>query len=468
MAQDSAFWDGSSTGHAASTDVWSAPYSSLEYSDIYSKLLGSNVAKGFVIPGYNNNLAITANSPAAMNVLAATGGLFIRGKIYENTAQQTLTIGAADATNPRIDRIVARITFASQTVELAVLAGTPAATPALPSLTQNATTYEISLAYVWVAALAASIAATEVHDERLFATNLEALLSTALQTNLLTNSEFMAFSRLATGGSFAGASAGAPDGGWTIVGTVTTWASLTKPAQMSRGRAVKITAGAGTSGMQQIVRVRASTVYAIKGLIQVTAGDVGSVVVTTNSASPGTVTKLIRRTGAWVEYYIYYTTEADASTLTLQLLCNSNTDIVDFGQWLIIEGFNTGPFRQIHETVIFDQLLNDSDFDLDTFATDGTTVIDLDSDYQGIVLPSTRAVLLFIHLQNNGTSTSTFKVLRTGTAFFYIYIAVDPNGIIIEYEGWVPVDPNMQFDYNRDVGTAPSFDITALIKGILT
>jgi hypothetical protein len=170
MAEDSFPWDGTTTGHAASTDVWSAPYSSLEFGDFHSKLFGSNAARGFVIPGYANNARVKANSPAALNVLVDTGMVWLRGKGYENTAQQTLSLSTADATNPRIDRIVLRITYAAatQTVSAAVLTGTPAATPALPALTQNSTTYEISLAYIWVAATATTIAEAEVHDERIF------------------------------------------------------------------------------------------------------------------------------------------------------------------------------------------------------------------------------------------------------------------------------------------------------------
>lgn len=399
MAEDSLFWEGTATGHAASSDIWSAPYSALEMSDLLSTLFGSDAAKGYVIPGFGNDLKVQANSPVALNVIVKSGRLMLRGRLYGNTADNTLTLSAADATNPRLDRIVARISFAAQTITLAVLAGTPAATPSLPSLTQNATTYEIGLAHVWVAATATTIADTEIHDERIFAANFESLFSTLAQPNLLTNSEFMAFSRLNT---VLFTSVGAPDK-WEIYGTVTTWANLTKPSQMSRGRAVKITAGAANSGMHQTVRVKASTTYAIKGLIQVTAGDVGSIVVTTNSASPATVTKLIRRTGAWLEYLIYYTTEADASTLTLRLLGSNNTDIVDFGQWLIVEGYVPGAFRQIRETIIFNWAVYDSNWDNNTKSSSGTT-IDLDTDFQGLILPGTIALQVSASMLDSGSA----------------------------------------------------------------
>lgn len=465
--EDSAFWEGVSTGDAAGT-LWNAPYSALEYSDIYSKFFGSNSARGYVIPGYNNNLAITANSPVALNVLVATGAALIRGRIYENVAQQTLTIGAADATNPRLDRILIRIDFAAQTIRLVVLQGTAAATPSLPALTQNAITYEISLAYVWVAATATTIAATEIHDERVFAANFESLLDTLLQPNLLNNSEFMAFSRLDSSGT---TNPGPPDGGWNLVGTVTTYANLTKPAQMSRGRAIKITTGAATSGISQPVRVKASTVYSIKGLIQVTAGDAGQIIVTTNSASPSTITRNIRRTGSWLEINILYTTESDASTLTLSLLGLNNTDIVDFGQWLIVGGYVPGSFRQIRETIYFDWLLSDPDFDLDTFAASSTTTIDMDTDYQGIVLPGTKAVGFVLYLSNTDTSGNSAVGLRPVGASVN-YVEMDVRGhtnsyTFISQDMWIPLNVNNAFDLRIDRG-AGTMTVGLFARGIVT
>lgn len=460
MTQSSYPFDGTSTGDVAA-GIYTAPYSSAEFSSVIHKRLASDSARGFVIPGYANNLAVTANSPAAMNVLVATGAAHIAGRFYETDTQETLTIGASDPANPRIDRIILRVSYAAQTIRLAVLAGTPAATPVLPTLTQNATTYEISLAYVWVAAAVASIAATEVHDERIFEANFESIIGATLQTNYLTNSEFMAFSRLDSSGSVE---AGSPDGGWTLVGTVTTWANLTRPSHMSRGRAVRITAGAASSGKSQQIRVRASTIYAIKGLVQVTAGDVASIVVTTNSGAPGTITKSVRRTGAWLEYYIYYTTESDASTLTLSLLGLNNTDIVDFGQWIIVEGYVPGPFRQIHESIVFNFPLSDPDFDSDAFTTSGTTTIDLDSDYQAIILPGTRFIRIRAEIASNDTTAKAFEAGVVGSSF-PIFRGGVYTAITHFLEGSVPIDVNNQCDFSRTV-SAGTLTLGVYIIGI--
>lgn len=465
MAYDSFPWNGTTLGHAATTTLWSAPYSSSEYSDVYAKLLTSYDTDGYVVPlSYTpvGGLPVSANSPAAMNVLVSRGAIYIFGRICESTATETLTISTADATNPRIDRIVARLNITAQTWELAVLAGTPAATPAMPTLTQNATTFEISIAYVWVAAGATTITNTYIHDERLFLPNFEAMSRYAFQDNLILNSEFMGFSKLTTGTIMD-----APDG-WDMVGTVTSYASETKPSQMSRGRAVKITAGADGAGLSQTVRVKPSTVYVIKGLIRVTAGDVGAIVVTTDSAAPVTMSRQVHRTGTWIEYTLFYATESDATSLTLQLLANTNTDVIDYGQWIITEGFIPGPFRQIHETIYFKAGVTDSNWDADTKST-GTTALDLDTDFQGLILPGTHAVILHTFIQDSGAAGATINTRTAATASALAYIGSGGLSTNAVARGMMvaPLEDN-QFAVAVVATGAGTATITLRVLGIVT
>lgn len=398
MAQGSVWWDGTTVGDA-SGDIWDAPLSSAEFSDVFAKLLASDTAtRGYIAPGYGNQLRVQANSPSAMNVVLKSGSVFIRGRYYENNADQTLSIGTADATNPRIDRIILRVSLSAsvQTITAVVLAGTPAATPSMPSLTNSATILEIPLAWVWVAAASANVPDTEVHDERVFAANFESFYSMFSNTNLIKNSEFMAHSGLETG-----ASATEPPDYWTEVNTAT-FASATKPTQMSRGRAISLVAGAASAGMSQTFRVIGSTAYVIRVLMNVTAGDVGEVVVTTNSASPGTITRYIRRTGSYIEETIYYTTESDATTLTVRLLGLSNTDIVQYGQALAARGYHTGPFREFSELLRFERPLRDTSWDGDAKSS-STVTIDLTASYKAGVLAGTQAVILRIIGRDSGS-----------------------------------------------------------------
>lgn len=131
---------------------------------------------GRVIRGYGNELLPAANG-ANMNISVPTGCAILQdGFVYLREAAGNVTIGAAHSTNPRIDRIILRLTREGQTaqgtVTLMVLAGTAAASPAAPNLTQSSTTWDLSLAQVLVDAGVTAIAADKVTDERPFTLTL--------------------------------------------------------------------------------------------------------------------------------------------------------------------------------------------------------------------------------------------------------------------------------------------------------
>jgi len=121
-----------------------------------------------VMNGIDNSCAVDA--PGGMNIRVATGQILNKGHLYRCTAATTVAITAADATHPRIDRVVCRLTRIGETqegkLELAVVAGTPAASPSAPAATQSSATWEITLATVAVAAGAASITNGNITDAR--------------------------------------------------------------------------------------------------------------------------------------------------------------------------------------------------------------------------------------------------------------------------------------------------------------
>lgn len=449
MAENSAFWLGSTLGDAASATGWSGPYSYTEYSDVVRRIMEADDNQGFVVTGYNNNLEVTESSPAAMTVDLDTGAANIRGMLYENTASNTLTINANASGNPRIDRVVLRITFASQTIRAVVLEGTPAAAPSLPTLTQNSTTYEISLAYIWVANGAASIGNEEIHDEREFFLTHSAINDYYGSSNIIYNSEFMGFSELTETDP-----TGEPPDGWDLVLTPSL-TSTTRPSQMSRGRAIEITTDAASEGIEQTRAVKASTTYTIKLLTKVTSGDVGSIVVTTDSGAPGTMTKYIRRVGSWVEVLIRYTTEADATTMTVQILGLNNTDIVEYGQIILVEGFNPGPFRPIRETIVFTRDITDANWGTagggPVSKSSGTTTIDLDVDYQTLVLPESFSAYIRLLFTDSGSAAGTASVRSEPYAksinIVRLELTLESNISSRIAAGWVPLDSSMRYDY---------------------
>jgi hypothetical protein len=117
--------------------------------------------------GSGGELAVTASSPADMNINVATGEAWIQGYYYKNTASKVLAVTAADGSNPRIDRVVLELDLVTnRLINLKMLDGTPAASPVAPTLTQSGTTYQITLAQVYVAAGATSLATGTITDER--------------------------------------------------------------------------------------------------------------------------------------------------------------------------------------------------------------------------------------------------------------------------------------------------------------
>jgi hypothetical protein len=154
MAEDSRFFT-SSTGDVRS-------YSSANFAEVLNRVLTTGY-----FDGVTNELAVTASSPADMNVNVATGEAFIQGYYYKNTASKVLAVTAADGSNPRIDRVVLELDLVTnRLINLKMLDGTPAASPVAPTLTQTATTYQITLAQVYVAAGAGTITTANITDER--------------------------------------------------------------------------------------------------------------------------------------------------------------------------------------------------------------------------------------------------------------------------------------------------------------
>jgi hypothetical protein len=122
------------------------------------------------VPG-DTTLKVTGSS-SGMQVSVALGNAIVRGFFFQSTAAETLTIGTS-STSPRIDSVVVRLNPTSNTIVLAVVQGTPAATPVAPTLTQTESgNFELLLATVAVAANVTTIAAGDVTDLRTFNSNV--------------------------------------------------------------------------------------------------------------------------------------------------------------------------------------------------------------------------------------------------------------------------------------------------------
>lgn len=103
-----------------------------------------------------------------MQVQVNPGICHIRGAMGIETEARTLTVEAADAL-PRIDTVVARLdlSLAVRSIELYIVKGTAAAVPQRPALTRDATSWELGLADIAVAANESTITQSSITDTRL-------------------------------------------------------------------------------------------------------------------------------------------------------------------------------------------------------------------------------------------------------------------------------------------------------------
>jgi hypothetical protein len=141
------------------------PFENIDTSETQYSQLFRNLGEG-PVAGKLLELEPYADS-TGMNVKVKAGQALVRGHYYDSTGTETIVIPAADATNPRIDRVVLRLDPTANTILLHLLQGTPAASPSAPALTQtDGAIYDLPLAQVYVAANETIIAPGNVTDER--------------------------------------------------------------------------------------------------------------------------------------------------------------------------------------------------------------------------------------------------------------------------------------------------------------
>lgn len=123
-----------------------------------------------VCKNVDSEMAVTA--PGGMNVRVSTGAALVKGIPHVQHSGENLSIGANGTANPRIDRVVVRVYRDGADIgktELDVLAGTAAATPTAPNLTQTTSVWEESLAQIAVASGAGAIVTGNITDDRRYA-----------------------------------------------------------------------------------------------------------------------------------------------------------------------------------------------------------------------------------------------------------------------------------------------------------
>lgn len=116
-----------------------------------------------------DELAVSAGD--GMSVVLGEGRLWMAytkfaGVVYANTTGMPLTIPTADAYFDRIDRVIVRFDRTGNTIKAMVISGAPSSNPTAPSITRNDSTFDISLAQVYVQTGTTEITNAAITDER--------------------------------------------------------------------------------------------------------------------------------------------------------------------------------------------------------------------------------------------------------------------------------------------------------------
>lgn len=161
MTEKSGFWN--TEGVSPVGDQLDG-YNEIVWSDAASILASCSGFEG-VGASLLNALEVTATD--LNEVTVDIGGAVVDGKWYKNDAGKAVVIpSAVGGGNTRIDRIVLRCSWAGYTVRIHRIAGTDAASPTAPAITQTSgTTYDIMLAQV----LVTTGGVVTVTDERVWA-----------------------------------------------------------------------------------------------------------------------------------------------------------------------------------------------------------------------------------------------------------------------------------------------------------
>jgi hypothetical protein len=124
------------------------------------------IVKNTIMDGTGASDDFAGKTSTGLSVTIGTGVAWVDGHYFENTAPYTVSLAAADATNPRKDLIVIRLDRSANSITIDKVTGTPAPSPAVPTPTQNATVFELPIYEVTVSANATSLTTSDLSDRR--------------------------------------------------------------------------------------------------------------------------------------------------------------------------------------------------------------------------------------------------------------------------------------------------------------
>ena len=139
-------------------------YQATDFADYFGSVLSTGLLHTDNVPG----MAVSVVA-GTLTTKVTPGKAIMKGHLYENTSDLTLTHTLPEATLDRIDRIVLRLDLrnSERNIKLHVKEGVSSATPVAPTLQRDNFIYEISLARVLVRKNTVQLLAGDLVDERL-------------------------------------------------------------------------------------------------------------------------------------------------------------------------------------------------------------------------------------------------------------------------------------------------------------
>lgn len=132
--------------------------------DSFNEFFNGIISDTGVYKKSGGGLKVVPGDGLAVNV--STGKARINQHFVNIKGTETLTLPTADVANARYDAVILRYDETARTISLGTITGTPSSSPAYPSISRSESTFDICLAYVYVAAGATSIAESNIIDKR--------------------------------------------------------------------------------------------------------------------------------------------------------------------------------------------------------------------------------------------------------------------------------------------------------------
>lgn len=143
-------------------------FNSVNGDRVYNAETIGNMFKGLISDGIYKSVgdSFVVQPSSGLTLSVGSGRAVVSERWVENDAAITIALNAAHITLNRYTAIVLRRDLTNRQITLEMIDGTPAASPAKPSIVRTDTLYDICLAYIYVGAGANQITAQNIEDAR--------------------------------------------------------------------------------------------------------------------------------------------------------------------------------------------------------------------------------------------------------------------------------------------------------------